>query len=154
MIFITCILCCALVFFMGVKFGWKKLNCRCCRLLKGSRSTNTHVTTERQLSSCEDMITIHHHSPAFTLLSQSKIGEGTPVFNLHHMSSQLERTPLNLFLFVTNLNCFVPKHKLQPLIKSSTAPWIFPTPVEEEEEEEELCSNSSIICMLLESLHL
>jgi hypothetical protein len=25
---------------------------------------------------------------------------------------------------------------------------------EEEEEEEELCSNSSIICMLLESLHL
>jgi hypothetical protein len=76
MIFITCILCCALVFFMGVKFGWKKLNCRCCRLLKGSRSTNTHVTTERQLSSCEDMITIHHHSPAFTLLSQSKIGEG------------------------------------------------------------------------------
>ncbi len=121
MIFITCNFVLCIGFFYGCKI-WQEKNLQVLQTTEGSRSTNTHVTTERQLSSCEDMITIHHHSPAFTLLSQSKIGEGTPVFNLHHMSSQLERTPLNLFLFVTNLNCFVPKHKLQPLITSSTAP--------------------------------
>ncbi len=137
--------------FYRCKCGWKNVQVM---QTKGSLSTHTHVTTE----SCSTAHARHDHDSSFTCLwrcwARRSVKEHPCSISTTWAPSWEELHWICFFLSRIWMLC--------PKIQIAAAKQVFYSSLnfstsgirEEEEEEEELCSNSSIICMLLESLHL